>query len=211
MRVICKRWIVYAFISYQTDDKAIAGKIKYLLTNVGVSSFMAHEDIDVSEEWRLKILEEIGKADLFVSVLSRKYDESLWCIQEAGIASFRKEMTKIPLSIDGSIPKAFAGNIQSIKIDIKNIQLQDILPGILKADFETGIEIIFKLIEGSGSFRGAEANFQQLLPYIDSLSPKQGKKILEIAINNDQVHYASLCVSEYIPPIMIKYGSLLSC
>lgn len=41
----------YAFISYQTADKQIAGRIKELLESIGITSFLAHEDIDVSEEW----------------------------------------------------------------------------------------------------------------------------------------------------------------
>jgi hypothetical protein len=201
---------MYAFISYQTEDKFVAGKIKNILAEVGVSSFMAHEDIDVSQEWRLKILEEIGKADLFISLWSKNYNDSWWCIQETGIASFRTEMTTIPLSIDGSIPQGFAGNIQSTKIDPANLSLQNLLPGIINANFEWGIDLISKSIAGSRSFRGAEANFQQLLPYIDLLSPEQGKEILEIAIVNDQVHHAGLCASEYLPPIMAKHGHLLS-
>jgi hypothetical protein len=201
---------MYAFISYQSADKVIAGKVKNLLAGVGISTFMAHEDINVSEEWRLKILEEIGKADLFVSLWSANYNNSWWCIQESGIASYRKEMTAIPLSLDGSIPQGFAGNIQSTKIDPDNIYLQDLLPGIIKADLSLGINLIFKSIAGSRSFRGAEINFQQLLPYVSSLSPKQGKELLEIAIKNDQVHHASLCASEYLPPIMAEHGHLLS-
>jgi len=67
---------MYAFISYQSADKVIAGKVKNLLAGVGIPAFMAHEDINVSEEWRLKILEEIGKADLFVSLWSKNYGSS---------------------------------------------------------------------------------------------------------------------------------------
>lgn len=201
---------MYAFISYQTADKIIAGKIKILLAEVGIPSFMAHEDINVSEEWRLKILEEIGKADLFVSLWSKNYYSSLWCIQESGIACFRSGMTAIPLSIDGSIPQGFSGNIQSTKIDPDNVYLRDLLPGIIKADFNLGIKLIFKLIAGSRSFRSAEYDFQQLLPYVNALSPQQGKEILEIAIKNDQVHHASLCASDYLPQIMGKHGHLLS-
>ena len=200
---------MYAFISYQTDDKLVAGKVKDLLEGLGVSTFMAHEDIVVSEEWRLKILEEIGKADLFISLWSKSYNESWWCIQESGIASFRNEMTSIPLSLDGSLPQGFAGNIQSTKIDPDNIYLQNLLPGIAKANLSWGIDLIFKTIAGSRSYRGAESNFQLLLPYVETLSPDQGKEILEIAIDNDQVHHAGLCASQYLPPIMEKHGHLL--
>ncbi len=200
---------MYAFISYQTEDKIVAGKIQNILTKVGLSAFMAHEDINVSEEWRLKILQEIGKADLFISLWSKNYNDSLWCIQESGIAAFRTEMTTIPLSIDGSIPQGFAGNIQSTKIDSDKLALDDLLPGIMKANFEYGIELIFNYIETSRTYRSAEANFERLVPYIDLLTPKQGKKILEISINNNQIHGARLCESEYLPPIMKKHGHLL--
>ena len=201
---------MYAFISYQTEDKVVAGKIKNILAGAGFTSFMAHEDINVSDEWRLKILEEIGKTDLFISLWSKNYYNSLWCIQESGIASFRAEMTTIPLSIDGSVPQGFAGNIQSTKIDPDNVFLHDLLPGIIKANSGWGIDLVFNSIAGSRSYRGAEANFEPLLPYIDSLTPDQGKEILEIAINNNQVHHAGLCASEYLPPIMAKHGHLLS-
>ncbi|MDH5561592.1 MAG: toll/interleukin-1 receptor domain-containing protein [Deltaproteobacteria bacterium] len=201
---------MYAFISYQTEDKIIAGKVKIILAKIGVSSFMAHEDISVSEEWRLKILEEIGKTDIFVSLWSKNYYNSWWCIQESGIASFRKEMTIIPLSIDGSVPQGFAGNIQSTKINPESIYINDLLPGIIKADFKWVIKLLFNEIATSGSFRGAEYEFKYLLPYVDLLTPEQGKEILEISIKNDQIHHASLCASEYLPPIMAKYGDLLS-
>jgi len=205
-----KRESMYVFISYQTEDKIVAGKIKNILAGAGFTSFMAHEDINVSEEWRIKILEEIGKADLFISLWSKNYNNSWWCIQESGIASFRTEMTAIPLSIDGSVPQGFAGNIQSTKIDPDNIFLDDLLPGIIKANFGWGIDLVFNSIAGSRSFRGAEASFKPLIPYVNSLSPEQGKEILEIAINNDQVHHAGLCASKYLPPIMAKHGHLLS-
>jgi len=200
---------VYAFISYQTGDKIVAGKVKDLLLEADVSSFMAHEDINVSEEWRLKILEEIGKAELFVSLWSKNYNSSWWCIQESGIASFRKDLTVIPLSTDGSRPQGFASNIQSISIDPTNLSLSDLMPGLIKADSSFGLKLIFKSIAGSKSYRGAEVNFKQVLPYLDILTPEQGKELLEISIGNDQIHHAGLCASEYLPPIMAKHGTLL--
>lgn len=118
-------------------------------------------------------------------------------------------MTVIPLSIDGSVPQGFAGNIQSTRINPENVTLNDLLPGIIKANFGLGIDLVFNSIASSRSFRGAEANFQQLLPYIDSLLPQQGKEILEIAINNNQIHHAGACASEYLPPILSRYGHLL--
>jgi hypothetical protein len=94
---------MYAFLSYQSADKEVAAKIKAILSRLGVESFLAHEDINVSEEWRLAILAELAKVDLFIPILSAHYYDSIWCKQESGIAAFR-EITIVPLSLDGSIP-----------------------------------------------------------------------------------------------------------
>jgi hypothetical protein len=77
---------------------------------------MAHQHIEVSEEWRLEILKQLAAADLFIAILSANYYASIWCKQESGIAAFRG-MTVIPLSIDDSIPQGFIAHIQSTRID----------------------------------------------------------------------------------------------
>ncbi len=59
-----------AFISYQTEDRFVAGKICTLLGEFGVNTFMAHDNIEVSEEWRLEILKQLEEYSVFVAVLS---------------------------------------------------------------------------------------------------------------------------------------------
>ena len=46
------------FISYSVKDKEIAGKVKDILSRFNISAFLAHQDIEVSEEWEKRILEE---------------------------------------------------------------------------------------------------------------------------------------------------------
>lgn len=123
---------MYAFLSYQTDEKLAAGEVREILNSIGIKSFLAHEDIQVSEEWRHKILEEIGKADLFIPLLSKSYYASPWCMQESGMAAFRDGLTIIPLSLDGSIPPGFIGHIQSTKVKSGSIELANLLPGLGK-------------------------------------------------------------------------------
>src|SRR2546421_13004860 len=93
-----------AFMSYQTADREVAARVAGLLTPFDIAAFMAHEHIEVSNEWRQTILKELAEADLFIPILSTRYFDSIWCKQESGIAAFRK-LTIIPLSIDGTIPK----------------------------------------------------------------------------------------------------------
>ena len=200
---------IYSLISYQTSDKVIAGILKNVLSTVSIDSFLAHEDIHVSEEWRLKILEEISKTDLFIPILSKNYHESPWCVQESGIAAFRNDITVIPLSIDGTIPQGFISQIQSTKIDPERIDITDLVPGFIKYDFSKGIEIIIDIIGISSSYRNAEANFQIILPYLSKMKDDQIITLLEKSAENSQVNDAGLCAVEYIPPLLDSHGHLL--
>src|SRR5579864_2996723 len=107
---------MYAFLSYQTADKAVAGRLRQVLERLAIPSFLAHDDIEVSAEWRAEILKKIRKTDIFIPILSQNFYRSVWCQQESGIAALRK-MTIIPLSIDGSVPQGFLSPFQSTKLD----------------------------------------------------------------------------------------------
>jgi len=202
----------YTFISYQTKDKSVAGSLQRTLADVGVESFLAHEDIDVSQEWRKTILEEIAKAGIFICILSEHYYESEWCVQESGIAAFRSDMTIIPLSLHGNIPKGFIAHIQSTKIVPEGVSIHSLLPGLVKHDFNFGVDIIITIIGASKSYRSAEDNFRMIQPYVDRLSDEQGKRLLEESQANthNQVCYADECARVFIPPILNKYGYLLA-
>jgi hypothetical protein len=199
-----------AFISYQNADKGVAGKLKKILNEVDISSFLAHEDIDVSEEWRLEILKQIGKAHIFIAILSAHYSQSDWCVQESGIASFRsQDMTVIPISLDGTIPMGFIGSFQSVKIDPDNLTIRDLIPGILKHDFNFGVQLIIDLVKESASYRIAEKNFELLRPHISKMDDNHVKTVLEYAASNSQVHDAFLCATRYLPELLRTHGHLL--
>jgi len=200
----------YAFISYKTKsgDEHVAAKIKKILEGINIDSFLAHEDISVSIEWQNKILEEIAKASIFICLLSKSYLDSYWCLQESGVAAFRN-ISIIPLSLDGTTPPGFIAKYQSTKIDRECPRLHDLIPGILNYNKLKGLNIIIELIGASGNFRGAEENFKLILPYVDDLTEIQMKELLKKIRENNQVHHASLCASEYIPQLLGKYGDLL--
>jgi hypothetical protein len=200
---------MYAFLSYQTNDKSIAARVRSILEDLGISSFLAHEDIAVSEQWRLAILAEIGKADLFVAILSKSYYESFWCIQESGIAAFRKRMLIVPLSIDGAVPLGFFGHIQSTKIDPESPRVTDIFPALAKRDVGFVIDKIIDIIGTSGSYRRAEANFELLFPYLTKVNDQQIVRLLQKAAANAQISNAGLCAQKYLPPLMKSHGALL--
>jgi hypothetical protein len=201
---------MYAFVSYQTDDRHVAGQVQQILQGVGIRSFLAHEDIEVSEEWRIRILEELEEADVFVCILSKSYLRSQWCTQEAGIAAYKKRMTVIPLSIDGTVPQAFMGNIQCAKVDSEDLSILDLLPGFVRRNFDAAVSIIVQLIGSSGSYRGAEENFELIMPHLKKMTDDHGRALLRAAMDNNQVYDASLCASEYIPQVYKQFSHTLT-
>jgi hypothetical protein len=194
-----------AFLSYQTADREVAARVAAVLQEFDCSAFMAHEHIEVSGEWRVEILKQIGTADLFVPILSTNYYNSIWCKQESGIAAFR-EMTIVPLSTDGSIPQGFIAHIQSTKIDPAAPAFEDLLPGVVKHDVAFALDLLIARVGKSRSFRGAEANFELVLPYLRKAPRKKVVDLLHLSTDNKQVCHASLCATKYLPPLVKSHG-----
>lgn len=159
-------------------------------------------------EWRLELLRQLGLAELFVPILSKKYYESIWCKQESGIAAFRS-VTVVPLSIDGSVPQGFLGHIQSTKINPDEPTFKDLVPGIAKHDVSFLVDAITTIISGSGNYRKAESNFELILPYLDRATDAQITELLKVSTRNNQVCNAGLCAQTYLPPLFTSHGHLL--
>ncbi len=101
------------FISYSTTDKKIAKNVKDVLNEYRIEGFLAHEDIDVSQEWKNRIIQELSESNVFVPLLSEAYKKSDWAPQEIGMAFARgNDIVFIPLLLDTTIPFGFISHIQ---------------------------------------------------------------------------------------------------
>ena len=119
-------------------------------------------------------------------------------------------MAIIPLSLDGTIPQGFLRGLQSGKIDPDRLSIRDLIPGFLKHDYSKGLSLVIDLIASSGNYRGAEANFELILPHLSKLTPEQGKTLLEHCVRNKQVYDAGRCAKSYIPKVLKLYGGTIS-
>jgi hypothetical protein len=197
-----------AFMSYQTEDRAVAGRVSQLLSTLGVQAFMAHEHIEVSMQWREEILRQIGLAYLFVPILSQHYYASIWCKQESGIAAFRR-IPVIPLSIDGSIPPGALSHIQSTLIDPNAPTYGNIFPGLALQHVGFLISAITQVIARSHNYRDAERNFDLIVPYLERATDQQIVELLNVSQRNDQIADAGRCATQHLPPLMASHGHLL--
>lgn len=67
-----------AFLSYSTDDKQLAGRIKRELAFWGIDVFLAHEDLVPSSEWQDEIKRNVESCDVFIPLLTGSFKLSDW-------------------------------------------------------------------------------------------------------------------------------------
>lgn len=100
------------FISHKTECKKQASELKNRLSAIGVSCFVAHEDIEPTSNWVEEILAALFSADALLVLISEKFYESQWTDQEIGCAIGRN----IPIFACrlGNDPHGFIGRFQAI-------------------------------------------------------------------------------------------------
>ena len=102
------------FISYSHIDKAIAGGLKEVLEQYGISCFLAHEDIEPSQEWESKIRDTLKTSDILIPILTENFPNSIWTNQEIGFALAYNKLI-IPLKININ-PYGFIAKIQALQL-----------------------------------------------------------------------------------------------
>ena len=121
-----------AFLSYAHEDKVLAGKVKQIIEANGVSAFLAHEDLEVSEDWRAEILKHLDTCSALIAIVTEKFRGSVWANQEVGIG-IAKGLPMIPLMFGGSTAlKGFLEMHQGIPVSDSNLEeaVKSVIPKI---------------------------------------------------------------------------------
>jgi len=116
------------FISHIASFKKTISLLKHKLEKYGISSFVAHEDIEPTKEWQVEIEKGLISMDALCAVLMSGFKESNWTDQEIGFAIGR-DVLIIPL-IKGLDPYGFIGKYQGFQAEGKNIS--EVAHGIFK-------------------------------------------------------------------------------
>ncbi|MGD0207645.1 MAG: toll/interleukin-1 receptor domain-containing protein [Verrucomicrobiota bacterium] len=190
---------MHAFISYSTVNKKWSSPVKSALLSVGFQGFLAHEDLQLSEEWKASIIDELNKADVFVAILSNEFKQSEYCSQEVGFIVSRKKVLIIPLSIDGTIPYGFISHLQGVRVSNED-KISQVIPAVLlRKRPRIAIPAWIKEVEAAVSFRHAEAIVEPLVAHFSKFTDEEAVAFTKAALGNRQVWDASLCQTEYLP------------
>lgn len=107
------------FISHLASFKSTIGHLKQVLEKYGISSFVAHDDIEPTKEWQDEIEKGLFSMDALCAVLMPGFKESNWTDQEVGIGIGRGILI-IPIR-KGLDPYGFIGKYQGFQSNGKNI------------------------------------------------------------------------------------------
>jgi hypothetical protein len=103
------------FVSHIAVHRAFAGELQEALLRYGISSFVAHNDIEPTSEWQTQIETALATCDALLALLHENFHASNWTDQEIGFAmgrgvpSFAVRLGQTPYGFIGRF-QAFNGN-----------------------------------------------------------------------------------------------------
>jgi hypothetical protein len=134
------------FVSHLASFKKTIGILKAELEKYGISSFVAHEDIEPTKQWQDEIEKGLFSMDAFCAVLMDGFKESNWTDQEVGVAVGRNVLI-IPIR-RGLDPYGFIGKYQGFQAIGKNVgQVAEGIFEIISSNEKTKAKYLNTLVE----------------------------------------------------------------
>ena len=100
------------FISHLWEHRSFAEQIEAELRHFGISSFIAHKDIEPTQIWQTEIEAALATCDAMLGLLHPGFHNSNWTDQEIGYAMGRQLLV---VTVDfGTTPYGFMGKFQAI-------------------------------------------------------------------------------------------------
>lgn len=77
---------IRVFLSHKATVKAETSRLKRSFARCGLGAFVAHEDIEPTQEWQREIERALFSMDALVALLTPDFHDSNWTDQEVGVA-----------------------------------------------------------------------------------------------------------------------------
>lgn len=176
------------FVTHLATHRAFAGELQEELLRYGISSFVAHNDIEPTLEWQVQIETALATCDALVALLHDNFHASNWTDQEIGFAMGRGVPTfAVRL---GTTPYGFIGRFQAFNGNGKNAAnlARELFDGYRK-NKQTQRKmsgVLVNLFEASGSFAMAK----ERIAYLEELEvwdPSFPKRLRAAEQANSQI------------------------
>ena len=176
------------FLSHTSTHKVQVGLLKFELARLGVSCFVAHEDIEPSTEWQEEIMAAVFSMHALAGLLTSDFHASNWTDQEIGMG-FGRQVLVIAVNL-GQTPYGFMGKHQQLRGDLGEPgELALALARVLVKNGATRdvmAEALVVALENSGSYATSKA-LAELIELAPSFSKPQLARLAQAIRENDQV------------------------
>lgn len=106
------------FLSHRAKDRTSVSKVAERLKELGHRTFVAHDDIRATKEWRDEILHALNTMTHFVGLVADGFHEGSWTDQEIGYAfARRKDVKKLFVRLSDVVPQGLASFEQAAASD----------------------------------------------------------------------------------------------
>lgn len=102
------------FISHEAAHRGKVGKLAETLNTHGISTFVAHQDVEPTSEWRNEILNALNTMTHFVALLTDGFHGSSWTNQEVGY-SFGRDTPRLFVKLSKVDPSGLANAEQAVE------------------------------------------------------------------------------------------------
>lgn len=170
------------FLSHKTEVKRQTAQLKDELERYGLSCFVAHEDIEPTQEWQNEIENALFSMDALAALMTEKFHESNWTDQEVGVA-FGRNIPIICAKI-GRDPYGFIGKFQAVACSWEKLAIS-----ILKILFQRYNEhLIDSYMMAVGKCKNfAEGNkLADALPFIKGIPKEKADKLIQTVYSNEE-------------------------
>ena len=195
------------FVSHKDSQKHQAVELKKSLLEVGVTCFVAHEDIEPTRLWQDEIERALSTMHAMTCLLSSDFHASNWTDQEIGFALGRN-VPVLPVKL-GADPYGFVGRIQAIpgregEMSALSERLFEYMWGMpsLRNALTDGL---ITALENSGSF-GRSNTLIELLAKLQTATPAQVERLRAVPKSNGQVRDA-FRVKALLPTLLERLQS----
>ncbi len=176
------------FFSHVAAHKGFAATIRDELSIRAISAFVAHDDIEPSQEWQDVIEAALRSADALAALLTPDFHESNWTDQEVGACMVRNVLI-LPVNL-GLNPYGFIAKVQALNGSGKNsAQLAEEIFNTLVTHELTRTamaEAIVASFESSPSYLDARRNIE-LVERVPELTVTQIARLRKAALANGQI------------------------
>ena len=124
----------HLFASHQSADKVVVAQLKSALSEFGIETFVAHEDIEVSKQWLRVVEAGLQTCEGLVACIGTQFHSSTWTDQEVGWVVGRR-VPVVSWCLDACDPYGFLGQYQALKPRGKALEgvASDLVDAFLKS------------------------------------------------------------------------------